>query len=162
FYVDNVNGSDFSDGLDSSGQGAGCFRTIQHSYDIILSVIDPQTPLSCTIQLPTDTSTNPIQEEVSLAAMSMTSTFNVNIVGNPSDPNKCHWFLDSGDGVNSLVTLADFVTISFNGISFGVTSGFAPALVQCRQLCIADFRNCSFAANPSGVGLKVMDNGRMN
>jgi len=161
FFIDNIAGDDSSDGLDSSGVGPGCFKTVQHGYDTILSVIDPQQPISTTIQLPTNTGSNPIDELPSLAGMSMTSTFNVNIVGNPGNASLCSWFLPVG-GPNPMITIADWATISFNGISFGVTTGTVPALVQCRQLCIADFRNCNFANDIGGVAVKILDNGRMN
>jgi hypothetical protein len=160
FFVDNTGGDDAADGLDPTGSGAGCFQTVQHAYDTVLSVIDPQQPLSVTIQLH-DTGSNPIQEIINLAGMSLASTFNVNIVGNPGNPDLCHWFLNAG-GSNPMITIADFATVSFNGISFGVVSGGVPALIECRQLCIADFRNCTFANNVGGASLKVMDNGRMN
>jgi hypothetical protein len=160
FFVDNVNGNDASDGLDSSGSGPGCFKTVQHAYDKVLSVIDPQQPLGVIIQLP-NTGSSPIQEVVSLAGQAMTSAFNVNIVGNPSNPDLCQWF-SAGGGSLPLIDIADYTVISFNGISFGITTGGVPALIECRQLCVADFRNCNVANDPSGVAFKVIDNARMN
>lgn len=161
YYVDNVNGSDASDGLDSSGHGSGCFQTVQHAYNTILQFIDAQSAITATIQLPPDTSGSPITEQCNISGMVSGVAYDVEIVGNPSSPDLCLWFSPTG-GDLPLLSIADWATITLNGISFGCTTGNVPALIQCRQLCICDMVNLFLANNPTQVALKILDNGRMN
>ncbi len=158
FNVDNVSGSDNSDGL---GTGAGAFATVQQAVNVCYNLLDINNQAAATIQLPTTTST-PITENVSFAGSMSGTQFDLLIQGNPSTPVDCQWFLPTGVSGQPCVQIADFATVTLKGIDFGVTSGDVPALVAARQLCILDLDACRFSNNPTQVAVKLQDGARCN
>jgi hypothetical protein len=161
FYIDNVNGSDSSDGLDSSGAGAGCFKTVQHAVDTCYLQLDIVSFAAATIQLPPTTSA-PITENVTMGGSLGGYQFDLLIRGNPSTPINCQWFLPNGSSGAACISVTDYATVTLDGIAFGVTSGNVPFLLSGRQLCIIDIENCYFANNSTQVAMKVQDAARIN
>jgi hypothetical protein len=160
FYVDNVNGDDASDGLDSSGSGVGCFKTVQNAVNTCYLQLDIVTEGAARIQLPPTTST-PITEQVIMAGSIGGYQFDLLIIGNPSNPGLCQWFQPTSAG-GTCVSVSDYATVTLDGITFGVTTGSVNFLLESRQYAIVDIQSCGFLENPAGAGLVVHQGSRAN